>query len=103
MVIAQDEELYKRIQGGITGDALSSFFAALATSLPNTTFSQNNGVISLTRCASRHAGLAAAGWLFVMGIFAKIAAFITTIPDCVLGGMTTFLFASVTISGAEDF
>lgn len=35
---------------------------------------QNNGVISLTRCASRQAGLAAAGWLLLMGIFAKVRA-----------------------------
>jgi xanthine/uracil permease len=96
----QDElETHTRIQGGLLGDALSSLFAVLATSMPNTTFSQNNGVISLTRCASRQAGLCAAGWLIFMGVFAKVSGFFTSIPDCVLGGMTTFLFASVTISG----
>ena len=86
--------LYERIQGGLLGDGLSSFVAALGTSLPNTTFSQNNGVISLTRCASRQAGLAAAGWLLLAGILAKIAAFFATIPDCVLGGMTTCALSS---------
>ena len=38
-------------------------------------------------------------WLLLLGIFAKVAAFFTSIPDCVLGGMTTFLFASVLVSG----
>jgi xanthine/uracil permease len=49
----QGPDLYERMQGGILGDALGSIFSALGTSLPNTTFSQNNGVISLTRVASR--------------------------------------------------
>eukprot|EP00892_Ulva_mutabilis_P007205 jgi/Ulvmu1/4857/UM020_0143.1 len=95
----EGEELHQRVQGGLLGDGLSSLVAALFTSMPNTTFSQNNGVISLTRCASRHAGIAAACWLLLLGIFAKVAAFFTSIPDCVLGGMTTFLFASVLVSG----
>ncbi|CAM9679279.1 unnamed protein product [Ectocarpus sp. 13 AM-2016] len=95
------EEHFQRIRGGLLGDGISSFLAALGTSMPNTTFSQNNGVIALTRCASRRAGLACACWLIVFGILAKIAAFFTSIPDCVLGGMTTFLFANVAVSGIK--
>lgn len=38
-----------------------------------------------------------------MGVFSKVAAFVTTIPDCVLGGMTTFLFASVMVSGVYTY
>lgn len=73
--------------------------AALFTSMPNTTFSQNNGVISLTKCAARRAGFAAGVWLMVLGIFGKVAGLITAIPDAVLGGMTIFLFANVLSSG----
>ncbi|CAM9245973.1 unnamed protein product [Discosporangium mesarthrocarpum] len=69
--------------------------------LPNTTFSQNNGVIALTRCASWRAGIACGIWLFGFGILAKVAAFFVSIPDCVLGGMTTFLFANVSVSGIK--
>eukprot|EP01025_Chloroclados_australasicus_P066445 TRINITY_DN916_c1_g1_i1.p1 TRINITY_DN916_c1_g1~~TRINITY_DN916_c1_g1_i1.p1 ORF type:complete len:581 (-),score=60.91 TRINITY_DN916_c1_g1_i1:347-2089(-) len=90
-----------RIKGGLLGDGLSSIFSALATSMPNTTFSQNNGVISLTRCASRMAGIWCGIWLILFGVLAKIGAFFTTIPDCVLGGMTTFLFANVVVSGIK--
>lgn len=57
----QGEDVQERVQGGLLNDGIASFVAALGTSMPNTTFSQNNGVISLTRCASRQAGLAAAG------------------------------------------
>ena len=67
--------------------------------MPNTTFSQNNGVIALTKCASRRAGYACGIWLILLGVFGKVAGIITSIPDCVLGGMTIFLFANVLASG----
>jgi xanthine/uracil permease len=52
-----------------------------ATSLPLTTFAQNNGVIALTGVASRQAGWACAIWLFLFGVFGKIGGIITSIPD----------------------
>lgn len=93
------EEYEKSIQGGLTSDAFSSILSALFTSMPNTTFSQNNGVIALTKCASRRAGVACGIWLILMGIFGKVAGILTSIPDCVLGGMTIFLFSNVLVSG----
>ncbi|KAJ8071827.1 hypothetical protein OCU04_002140 [Sclerotinia nivalis] len=88
-----------RIQGGVLADGLNGMLAGLCTITPMSTFAQNNGVIALTRCANRKAGFAACFFLIVMGVFAKFAAAITSIPDAVLGGMTTFLFASVAVSG----
>lgn len=67
--------------------------------MPNTTFAQNNGVIALTKCAARRAGYACGGWLIFLGVFGKISGIITSIPDCVIGGMTIFLFANVMASG----
>lgn len=93
------EEYNTSIQGGLTADAINSILASLFTSMPNTTFSQNNGVIALTKCASRRAGYACGGWLIFLGVFSKVAGVITSIPDCVLGGMTIFLFANVLASG----
>lgn len=98
----KDSKEYKNsIQGGLTSDALMSILSGLCTSMPNTTFSQNNGVISLTKCASRRAGYACGGWLIFLGVFSKVAGIITSIPDCVLGGMTIFLFANVLTSGIK--
>jgi len=91
----------KHIQGGTMSDGLNSILACLCTSLPNTTFSQNNGIIVLTNCASRMAGIFAALWLLLWGIIAKFGAFFVAIPDCVLGGMTAFLFANVAVSGIK--
>jgi uracil-xanthine permease len=91
----------KRIQGGLLGDAVSTFFAALATTTPNTTLSQNNGIVALTRCASASAGFSCGVWLVVFGVIAKVGALILTIPNCVLGGALTFLFANIIVSGVK--
>ena len=93
------EDYEQSIQGGLTSDAINSILSSLFTSMPNTTFSQNNGVIAMTKCASRRAGIACGLWLILMGVFGKIAGLITSIPDCVLGGMTIFLFCNVLVSG----
>ena len=88
-----------RIQGGILADGLNGMLAGLFTITPMSTFAQNNGVIALTRCANRKAGYAACFFLLLTGIFSKFAAALVSIPGAVLGGMTTFLFASVAVSG----
>ena len=88
-----------RIQGGVLADGLGGCLAALMTMTPMSVFAQNNGVIALTRCANRKAGAACCLCLIVMGIFAKFAAALVAIPAPVLGGMTTFLFCAVAVSG----
>ncbi|KAI0844346.1 Xanthine/uracil permease [Daldinia vernicosa] len=88
-----------RIQGGVLADGLNGILAALMSITPMSTFAQNNGVIALTRCANRTAGYCCCFLLIIMGIFAKFAAALVAIPSPVLGGMTTFLFCSVAVSG----
>jgi len=94
-----DEFYNTSLQGGLTADAINSLLSSLFTSMPNTTYSENNGVIALTKCASKRAGYACGGWLIFFGVFGKVAGVITSIPDCVLGGMLIFLFANVLASG----
>jgi len=88
-----------RIRGGVLADGLNGLLAGLCTITPMSTFAQNNGVIALTKCANRRAGYCACFFLIVMGIFSKFAAALVAIPPSVLGGMTTFLFSSVAVSG----
>ncbi|KAL2847461.1 purine permease [Aspergillus pseudoustus] len=90
-----------RIQGGVLGNGMTCLIAGLCTITPMSVFAQNNGVIALTRCANRKAGYCCCFFLVVMGIFAKFAAALVAIPSSVLGGMTTFLFSSVAISGVR--
>lgn len=95
-------EMYEsRIQGGVLADGVNSVIAGLMTMTPVSTFAQNNGVISVTKCANRKVGYWCAFFLIIMGIFAKFAAAIVSIPSTVLGGMTCFLFSSVTVSGIK--
>lgn len=95
-------ELYEsRIQGGLLADGLNGLLAGLMTLTPMSTFAQNNGVISITKCANRRAGYWCAFFLIVMGIFSKFSAAILSIPKAILGGMTTFLFTSVAVSGLK--
>jgi xanthine/uracil permease len=54
--VHKDGQLDSRIQGGVLFDGLGSILSCLMTTPPNTTFSQNNGVVALTRCANRRAG-----------------------------------------------
>ncbi|AGO10889.1 AaceriAFR622Wp [[Ashbya] aceris (nom. inval.)] len=90
-----------RLQGGLTGDGLIGVLAGLMTITPMSTFAQNNGVIAITRCASRTVGYWACFILIIMGIFTKFAAALVAIPKPVLGGMTSFLFTSVLVSGLK--
>ena len=75
-------------------DAICSILASLFTSMPNTTFSQNNGVIAMTKCASRRAGIATGFWLIIMGIFSKSESLlILTFFDFVFISLITPLFS----------
>lgn len=95
-------EVYEsRIQGGVLGDGICGILSGLMTVTPMSTFAQNNGVISVTKCANRKVGYWCAFFLIIMGIFAKFAGAIVSIPKAVLGGMTTFLFTSVAVSGIK--
>jgi uracil-xanthine permease len=88
-----------RIQGGVLSDGVGGFLSALFTVTPLSIFAQNNGVIALTRCANRSAGRWCCVFLLLYGILGKISGVFLAIPNPVLGGVTTFLFASVAVSG----
>jgi uracil-xanthine permease len=93
-------ELFEsRIQGGVLADGINGILAALCTITPMSTFAQNNGVIALTRCANRKAGYCCCFFLVVAGVFSKFSAALVSIPGPILGGMTTFLFCAVAVSG----
>lgn len=89
----------KRLKGGVLADGLGSIFAGFFNAMPNTTFSQNNGVIKLTGVASRRVGLVVALLLTLLGLFPQIAAVISIMPKSVLGGATIVLFATVAVAG----
>ncbi|GMQ46878.1 nucleobase:cation symporter-2 family protein [Vibrio sp. 10N] len=91
----------QRIKGGVLADGINSLIAATFNTFPNTTFSQNNGVIHLTGIASRYIGYFIAGILFVLGLFPVLGAVLMTIPKPVLGGATLVMFGTVAAAGIK--
>jgi uracil-xanthine permease len=91
----------ERSQGGLLCDGVSIILSGLCSTMGVITYSNNNGVIAVTRCASKTAGLICAGLLILCGVFSKISAAFLSIPDPVIGGMTLFIFSSVGTSGVR--
>ncbi|KAG8838930.1 hypothetical protein FRC18_002158 [Serendipita sp. 400] len=98
-VAVEGYEFDTRIQGGVLGDGIGGLLSGLMTNPPLSIFAQNNGVIAITRCANRKAGWWCCSFLILFGILGKISGVFLSIPNPVLGGVTTFLFATVMTSG----
>ena len=94
---ATDSEL----SGGVICDGLGSAFAALFGVLPNTSFSQNVGLVSLTKVVNRFAISMGAIFLILCGFCPKIGALMSIMPQSVLGGAAVMMFASILISGIQ--
>ena len=94
---ATDSEL----SGGVICDGLGSSFAALFGVLPNTSFSQNVGLVSMTKVVNRFAISMGAIFLILCGFCPKIGAVMSVMPQSVLGGAAVMMFASILISGIQ--
>ena len=104
MISKQDvkgESYINRIKNGVLGDGVNSAIAAVFNTFPNTTFSQNNGVIQLTGIASRHVGVWVGIILILMGLFPHIGSLLRAMPNPVLGGATIVMFGTVAIAGIK--
>ncbi len=91
----------RRIKGGILGDGINSALAAFFNTFPNTTFSQNNGVIQLTGIGSRYVGYFIAVVFVILGLVPVVAGVFQTIPQPVLGGATIIMFGTVAVAGVK--
>ena len=91
---ATDQEL----MGAVAADGVGTALAAIFGAMPNTTFSQNVGLIAITGVMSRHVVTIGAVFLIVCGLLPKIGAIITTIPIEVLGGGVIVMFGMVASS-----
>ncbi|MBO3420290.1 uracil-xanthine permease family protein [Clostridium perfringens] len=89
----------KRVAAGVLSDGVGSALGGLVGSCPNTSFSQNIGIISLTKVASRHVAVMAGILLVILGFLPKVAIIITGIPNPVLGGVGIMMFGTVAAAG----
>ena len=87
------------VLGGVIGDSINSLLAGFFATFPNTTFSQNCGVIQLTGIASRYIGYITAFLLVVLGLFPKIGGLFQIIPPSVIYGSTLLMFSLVIFAG----
>lgn len=94
---ATDTEL----SGGVICDGLGSSLAALFGVLPNTSFSQNVGLVTMTKIVNRFALTTGAIFLILCGLFPKLAALISIMPQSVLGGAAVMMFSSIVVSGIQ--
>ncbi len=90
-----------RLRGGLLADGLGSMLCCLFHAIPKTTFAQNNGIIAMTGVASRRVGIATAILLIGCGLFPKLAALISVIPNPVLGAATFLMFSTVAAAGLQ--
>ncbi len=92
---ATDNEL----KGGTYADGLGSAVAGVFGGLPNTSFSQNVGLISMTGVMSRSVVTVAGVFLIICGLIPKIGAIISAMPISVLGGGVILMFGMVVSAG----
>ena len=91
----------KELSGGVICDGLGSTFAALFGVLPNTSFSQNVGLVAMTQIVNRFALAIGGVFLVLCGLFPKLAALLSIMPQSVLGGAAVIMFSSIVMSGIQ--
>ena len=91
----------EQIGAGVLADGVGSIIGGIVGSFPNTSFSQNVGVISLTKVASKYVAVMAGIILVILGFLPKVAAIVTQIPQPVLGGVGIVMFGTVAAAGIK--
>jgi len=89
----------REISGGTMADGLGTAVAGLFGGLPNTSFSQNVGLIAMTGVMSRHVVTIGAVFLVIAGVIPKVGAVIAAMPIAVLGGGVIMMFGMVASAG----
>ena len=89
----------KEIQGATFADGIGTAIAGVFGGLPNTSFSQNVGLIAMTGVMSRHVVTIGAIFLIICGLVPKVGGIIRTIPIEVLGGGVIVMFGMVVAAG----
>lgn len=91
----------KELSGGVICDGLGSSLAAVFGVLPNTSFSQNVGLVAMTKIVNRFALATGAVFLILCGLIPKLGALVSIMPQSVLGGAAVMMFSSIVVSGIQ--
>lgn len=91
----------KEISGSLTCDGFISSLSSIFGCLPITSFSQNVGLVAMTKVVNRFAIATGAVIMILAGIFPIFGALLATLPDAVLGGCTIMMFGTIVVSGLQ--
>lgn len=91
----------KELSGGVACDGIGSSIAAVFGVLPNTSFSQNVGLVAMTKIVNRFALATGAVFLILCGLIPKLGALVSIMPQSVLGGAAVMMFSSIVVSGIQ--
>ena len=95
------EATTEEIQGATYADGLGTAISGVFGGLPNTSFSQNVGLVAFTGVMSRHVVTIGALFLIVAGLIPKIGAIVSSVPIEVLGGGVIVMFGMVVAAGVR--
>ena len=91
----------KELSGGIMADGLGTGLASFFGALPNTSYSQNVGVVAFTGVISRHVVTIGAIFLVLAGLIPKLGAIVSAMPKAVLGGASIVMFGMIAAAGVK--
>ena len=91
----------KEISGALACDGIVSTLSACFGCMPITSFSQNIGLVAMTKVINRFAIATGAGIMICAGFFPAVGAILATLPEAVLGGCTIMMFGTIVVSGLE--
>lgn len=91
----------KELSGSIAADGFISALSGLFGCMPITSFSQNVGLVSMTKVVNRFAIFTGCAIMVLAGLFPMFGALLATLPDAVLGGCTLMMFGNIVISGLQ--
>jgi NCS2 family nucleobase:cation symporter-2 len=95
------ESTDKEISGSLACDGLISTLSACFGCMPITSFSQNVGLLAMTKVVNRFTIATGAAIMIIAGIFPAVGAVLATLPEAVLGGCTIMMFGTIVVSGLQ--
>lgn len=95
---ATDSEL----SGGVVADGVASIIGSVFGILPNTSFSQNVGLVAVTKVVNKFVIMTGAVFLILCGLCPKLSAIFSVMPQSVLGGAAVIMFAMILVSGLQS-
>lgn len=91
----------KELTGSIAADGFVSALSGLFGCLPITSFSQNVGLVSMTKVVNRFTIFTGCVIMVLAGLFPMFGTLLATLPEAVLGGCTLMMFGNIVISGLQ--